>query len=997
MNYRAVFLSLLICFGSVLNIYSQNSCQPPQIVFNKNTSNIFNETQEMYLGEVMAETIEKEFHIIKDEKVSEYVRAIGEKLVKHLPPTDIKFQFFVVDVPDVNAFAAAGGRIYVTRKLVAFVRSEDELAGIIGHELGHGIVRHHSADMSKLFKQILGIERVGDRNDIYEKFNLFIDRQKTKRVKIKKSHEGDQQLEADRIGLFAMVAAGYTPQAFTSAWERLTENNKTGSSLTEFFGTTRPEEKRLREMFKAISTIPPECLDKKIGGGGEAFEKWQSYVVTTSNFRRPEKLKSLLGKNSLRPFLRGDVQNFQFSPDGKYILAQDVSGVNILKREPFSYVFRIETENAKFANFSPDSKFITFQTYGLRVEKWSVEEQKPVLAREVYVRGDCWQSALSPDGRYLVCFSGRASLEIINVETNEKILTKEKFYTPSFFEYISWSFARSETDTKEINALQMEFSPDGKYFLGGRVFRFSTGGSSSVGGFYFMSWGIDANQDAFIAYDLEQKKEVKLGGDLKNVVSMPFAFYSNDKIIGQHRKDPEKSGIFTFPAGERVEKFLMNANSYTKTPQGEYILVRPTNSNPVGVFDLQTKKFIASSKTPALDGYGDYFVSEGKDGIIDLHKVEAASKTMQSVGSLNLPKNDLGEIQTVSLSPDLNWLALSQKSRGAVWNLKTGEMKIYIRGFRGSYFDTDNRLYADFPYFEKEPRRIAILNPVENTGGVLEPIETRNTKQFGKFLVRMKTKFDEKLEKKAQTDKEKTAQSDKTEDEDKKPRPTFEFTNGFLMGLNFGNFPVEEGTLEVQDARSGKLAWSKHFADEVPRYQFDAAGETVALYWKLTTKAAKNEIKNKPQLIEKLKTLGEKAGDYLVEVLNAETGELIGATLIETGEGSFSIEKVFASGDWLTIIDSENRVLLYSLTKGELQWRFFGDKVAFNPSKTLAVIENFSGQLAIYSLVNGRKIDELVFPSAVAFTKFSQDGKKLFVLTADQNYYLFNADGFVVQ
>jgi hypothetical protein len=215
--------------------------------------------------------------------------------------------------------------------------------------------------------------------------------------------------------------------------------------------------------------------------------------------------------------------------------------------------------------------------------------------------------------------------------------------------------------------------------------------------------------------------------------------------------------------------------------------------------------------------------------------------------------------------------------------------------------------------------------------------------------------------------------------------------------MDFGNFALEEATLEVYDARSRKLAWSKFFPNETPKYQFDQTGETVALYWKLTTKGAKTEIKNKPALSAKLKTLGEKAGDYLVQILSADTGDLLGETLIETGEGSFSIEKVFASGDWLTIIDSENRVLLYSLAKGELQWRFFGDAVAVNPAKPLAMVENFSGQLAIYNLANGQKVDELVFPCSIVHTKFSRDGKKLFVLTADQNYYLFDADGFALR
>ena len=553
-------------------------------------------------------------------------------------------------------------------------------------------------------------------------------------------------------------------------------------------------------------------------------------------------------------------------------------------------------------------------------------------------------------------------------------------------EYFSWTFDLNENDEKEIDAIQMEFSPNGRYFLGGRVFRFNVFGS-------FFSTNLD--QEAFIAYDLQEKKEVKVSGELKNIVSMPFAFYSDDKIIGQHRKDADKSGIFSFPDGKRLEKFFMNANSYTKTHKGEYLLVRPTTTNPVGVYDLQAKKFIASNKTPALDVYDDYSVSESKDGVISLFKFAKGDKGLDEVGFIELPKNNLGDVKTISVSPNFDWLAVSEKSRGAIWHIPTGEMKIYIRGFRGSYFDTSGFMYADFPKFEQQARSMGAMNPAENKGGILEPIETGNTKQNGKYLVRLQTKDDEKLEKRRQKQKEKGEYVAENDEEDKKQRPKFSFMDGFLTEIDLRNgISKEEGTLEVYDARSRKMLWSKSFENEVPRYEFDSASGTVSFHWLVSAKTAKEEIKKNPKLAEKLKTLGDKVGDYLVQVLDADTGNVIGENLIETGEGSFRIERVFASGDWLTIIDSENRVLLYSLSKGELIWRFFGDNAAINTTNSLAAIENVAGQLSIYNLKNGKKIDELLFPTSVIYANFSKDGKKLFALTGNQNYYLFNTEGF---
>ena len=276
---------------------AQSNCQPPEIVANKNAYNIFSGEQEMYLGEVMAERFRKNFRIIEDEAVNAQVRRIGEKIVKHLPPTALKFQFYVVDLPEVNAFTMAGGRIYVTRKLIAFVRSEDELAGIIAHELGHATVHHPAIDASRLFKEVLGVEKVTDRRDIFEKYNQLIDKRRTKYVSVSQSHENNQQLEADNIAVFAMIAAGYDPNAFTTAWDRLANTQgKTGNWLTDVFGSTSPEQKRLREIIKAIESMPAECLDKKSAVSGEEFKAWQSLTINYANLYGKEKVNSLLSK-----------------------------------------------------------------------------------------------------------------------------------------------------------------------------------------------------------------------------------------------------------------------------------------------------------------------------------------------------------------------------------------------------------------------------------------------------------------------------------------------------------------------------------------------------------------------------------------------------------------------------------------------------------------------------------------------------------------------------
>ena len=198
--------------------------------------NIFSPEQEMILGDLNHQRVSGETRFVNDEKLLAYVREIGDRLNRHLPPTGLRFQFFIIDIPAANAFVTPGGYVFLSRKLIAFTKMEDELAGVVAHELGPATVRHGAADMSEAFKKILNVTTLGDPKDIAEKYNLRIERQRTKPGRPRGSHENAQQLEADRIGIFAMVAAGYDANAFSEFFSRLVEEKATsGNWFTNIF------------------------------------------------------------------------------------------------------------------------------------------------------------------------------------------------------------------------------------------------------------------------------------------------------------------------------------------------------------------------------------------------------------------------------------------------------------------------------------------------------------------------------------------------------------------------------------------------------------------------------------------------------------------------------------------------------------------------------------------------------------------------------------------
>src|SRR5688572_21561994 len=307
-----------------------------------------------------------------------------------------------------------------------------------------------SSDMSELFKKILNVTQLGDRKDITDKFNLLIERERTKSVSLGSGHESAQQLEADRIGLFAMVAAGYDPNAYSDFFARLTEAKaKSGNWFTNIFGGTTPTEKRLREMVKATELLPSACRENRNANASQEYLSWQAEVVSFRQNQVAEQLPGLLWKRELTPQLTSDIWHVAIAGDGKYFLAQDDFAVTGVQREPLKVAFQIPITDARPASFTPDAKFVVFRTEPLRVEMWSVADAKPVEVRELVVRRDCMEQEFSPDGKYLACVDYNLGLNVIETQTGKRIFQKKDFATLNPLELLLW-IVRTAGDRKSV-------------------------------------------------------------------------------------------------------------------------------------------------------------------------------------------------------------------------------------------------------------------------------------------------------------------------------------------------------------------------------------------------------------------------------------------------------------------------------------------------------------------------------------------------------------------
>ena len=694
----------------------QQTCPAPPPLQAAPGVNLFTPQQEMYLGDVIAEQVQREFRVVQDDALNAHLQEIGEHILAQLPPSGMRFRFRLVDIPIPNAWTLPGARIYMTRKLVAFANSDDEIAAILAHELGHALTHQPAVEMSENFRRALGTKSVGGRDDIVNKWHEYQESRK-EGVRFSYRKEEENQYIADQVALYALAHAGYSPKTFIEFWDRFAETKgKTGGWFTDLFGTTKPEQRRLREARRVLAVMPPACLANAAAHSSEAFLSWQKSVIEFSGLGRKDALPGLVRKRALDPPLQSDFLEVKFSPDGRWLLAQDDSSIDVLSREPLQAIFRIEAVDAQKAQFTPDSKSVVFLNRELRVEKWSVAEKKRTEVHEVVITRDfCLQALLSPDGGTLACFTPHMGLELLDVKTGTAFFEKKEFYQPIMADIPEWLAEEERTGWPQ--PMFMGFSPDSRFFM-------------------------IARRGAMLALDLTTKKPVSLPNRFHELVGAGFVFAGPDKIIGINRDNPRKSEEATFPEGRTVAKVALSGH-LSPVGHGDYVIVRPVDKYPVGVVDVNADKVFLASQEPALDVYDNVYARGKIDGTVALFDV--ASHKQLAVAKL--PPGTLGRPRAGAISPDLRWLALSGRSRGGIWDLNDGHRVFHVRGFHGAWFDEHGMLFADFPETEvpeKAKRMVDVLDPANKQAFQAWEVTVERSTQYGSVLVSLHNRDDAK-------------------------------------------------------------------------------------------------------------------------------------------------------------------------------------------------------------------------------------------------------------
>ncbi len=253
---------------------------------------MISEKQEIEMGKATAEQIEARFGVLNDPQIADRVNRIGQSLVDVCGRKNIPYTFKVLNTEDVNALACPGGYIYVFKGLLDYMPSDAELAGVLGHEIGHVVKRHTVHQLEKnMWTQLAAIlAGVATGNGDVLAMGMVVG------DALAAGYSRADESAADREGFAYTVKAGYSPYAMLVTMHKLQElSAEYGNPGWGIFDSHPDPEQRMRNMYKLmdplkISPSPVSEPDntacvKEVSG--KSKEVWEFRIATAAGGNKP--------------------------------------------------------------------------------------------------------------------------------------------------------------------------------------------------------------------------------------------------------------------------------------------------------------------------------------------------------------------------------------------------------------------------------------------------------------------------------------------------------------------------------------------------------------------------------------------------------------------------------------------------------------------------------------------------------------------------------------
>lgn len=227
--------------------------QPMQMPYNN-----LSDQDEIELGNAMAAKLDKKLPIVENTLIDMYLGRIVERLAKASKRPNMPYRCVLVNTREVNAFSIAGGRLYLNRGLVEFVRHENQLVATLAHEIGH-VAGYHSANQIMLHyraQQFFDILRSNT-----PKHSEVIDQMAAQMGELAAllpmlHFSRENEYEADMLGFYEMVRAGYKPSGFLGLFELLADlEQKSGSMQIPWLMDHPPSVERAARIRRELQTV----------------------------------------------------------------------------------------------------------------------------------------------------------------------------------------------------------------------------------------------------------------------------------------------------------------------------------------------------------------------------------------------------------------------------------------------------------------------------------------------------------------------------------------------------------------------------------------------------------------------------------------------------------------------------------------------------------------------------------------------------------------------
>jgi beta-barrel assembly-enhancing protease len=209
------------------------------------------EAEERQIGQEVSDKIVQEFGVMQDANVHKYVTLLGSVLAQASSRPNLDWQFIVLDTDGVNAFAAPGGFVHVTKGLLGLMKNEAELAGVLGHELTHVTEKHTVNAIQKGDTIKLGSDSVGSSGGMGRALIADFAQQAYKDLLDNKFSRNDEN-EADEKGVALANKVGYNPNGLSSALTKLMDRNKDAKEPNGLFASHPQMKERLANIEKYI-------------------------------------------------------------------------------------------------------------------------------------------------------------------------------------------------------------------------------------------------------------------------------------------------------------------------------------------------------------------------------------------------------------------------------------------------------------------------------------------------------------------------------------------------------------------------------------------------------------------------------------------------------------------------------------------------------------------------------------------------------------------------